>query len=246
MPRPRRSGASARSATVGSAASSRRRGGPGATSRSARPQAHRAARSNRTTTESISRSATANCPRRSSRRSASADPTSIPASSSPTDWSTLHRRLDDYIAAGLTKFVIRPCRRMSTADFLEAFVAELLPTAELGGRFPPVRSRCLHAGPAAGPTLPSSSSSWVRRMRRFRVASCLASSTQQMNSLRAKGVMSFQAASAVRWRSTPFADRRATCARRRRELGHCSWRQGSQCLWDIGIGIPGHPRRRKR
>ena len=34
-------------------------------------------------------------------------------------------------------------------------------------------------------------------MRRFRVVSCLASSTQQMNSLRAKGVMSFQAVIAV-------------------------------------------------
>ena|SRR6187549_3679058 len=33
-------------------------------------------------------------------------------------------------------------------------------------------------------------------MRRFRVPSCFASSTQQMNSLRAKGVMSLQAASA--------------------------------------------------
>jgi hypothetical protein len=34
-------------------------------------------------------------------------------------------------------------------------------------------------------------------MRRSRVFSCLASSTQQMNSLRARGVMSFQASSAV-------------------------------------------------
>lgn len=34
-------------------------------------------------------------------------------------------------------------------------------------------------------------------MRRFRVICCVASSTQQMNSLRAKGVMSLQAASAV-------------------------------------------------
>ncbi len=34
-------------------------------------------------------------------------------------------------------------------------------------------------------------------MRRCRVLSCLASSTQQMNSLRASGVMSFQAASAA-------------------------------------------------
>src|SRR4051794_32241073 len=37
-------------------------------------------------------------------------------------------------------------------------------------------------------------------MRRSLVLSCLASSTQQMNSLRASGVMSFQASSAV-----PFA-----------------------------------------
>jgi hypothetical protein len=34
-------------------------------------------------------------------------------------------------------------------------------------------------------------------MRRTRVTSCFASSTQQMNSLRARGVMSFQASSAV-------------------------------------------------
>lgn len=43
------------------------------------------------------------------------------------DWSVLHRRLDDYIAAGLTKFVIRPVGGVSTGDFLEAFVTELLP-----------------------------------------------------------------------------------------------------------------------
>jgi len=59
----------------------------------------------------------------------------------------------------------------------------------------PVRSRCLHPGQQQGRRMPSSSSSWVRRMRRFRVTSCLASSTQQMNSLRASGVMSFHAAS---------------------------------------------------
>ena len=61
----------------------------------------------------------------------------------------------------------------------------------------PVRSRCLHPGQQQGRRWPSSSSSWVRRMRRSRVVSCLASSTQQMNSLRAKGVMSFQASRAV-------------------------------------------------
>jgi hypothetical protein len=60
-----------------------------------------------------------------------------------------------------------------------------------------VRSRCLHPGQQQGRRWPSSNSSWVRRMRRSRVTSCLASSTQQMNSLRAKGVMSLQAASAV-------------------------------------------------
>jgi hypothetical protein len=65
------------------------------------------------------------------------------------------------------------------------------------GRYLPVRSRCLHPGQQQGRRWPSSSSSWVRRMRRSRVLSCLASWTQQMNSLRAKGVMSFQATSAV-------------------------------------------------
>jgi hypothetical protein len=39
----------------------------------------------------------------------------------------LHRRLDDYIDAGLTKFVIRPAGDSSTGDFLEAFVTELMP-----------------------------------------------------------------------------------------------------------------------
>jgi hypothetical protein len=61
----------------------------------------------------------------------------------------------------------------------------------------PVRWRCLHPGQQQGRRWPSSSSSWVRRMRRSRVISCLASSTQQMNSLRARGVMSFQASSAA-------------------------------------------------
>ncbi len=59
-----------------------------------------------------------------------------------------------------------------------------------------MRSRCLHPGQQQGRRWPSSSSSWVRRMRRSRVVCRLASSTQQMNSLRAKGVMSFQASSA--------------------------------------------------
>jgi probable F420-dependent oxidoreductase len=50
-----------------------------------------------------------------------------PAELVAADWATLHRRLDDYIAAGLTKFVIRPAGDMSTAEFLEAFGTELVP-----------------------------------------------------------------------------------------------------------------------
>jgi Protein of unknown function (DUF2510)/zinc-ribbon family len=61
----------------------------------------------------------------------------------------------------------------------------------------PFRSRWSHPGQQQGRRIPSSNSSWVRRMRRSRVLSCLAFSTQQMNSLRARGVMSFQATSAV-------------------------------------------------
>ena len=51
------------------------------------------------------------------------DPLELVAS----DWSVLHRRLDDYIAAGLTKFVVRPVGGVSTAGFLDTFVTELLP-----------------------------------------------------------------------------------------------------------------------
>jgi probable F420-dependent oxidoreductase len=42
------------------------------------------------------------------------------------DWTQLHRRLDEYIAAGLTKFVIRPTGT-GTDEFLDTFVKELLP-----------------------------------------------------------------------------------------------------------------------
>lgn len=50
-----------------------------------------------------------------------------PAELVAADWSTLHRRLDDYVDAGLSKFVIRPAGDVGTADFLETFIAELLP-----------------------------------------------------------------------------------------------------------------------
>jgi probable F420-dependent oxidoreductase len=44
-----------------------------------------------------------------------------------TSWSALHRQIDAYIAAGLTKFVIRPAGQESSDAFLDRFVAELLP-----------------------------------------------------------------------------------------------------------------------
>ena len=57
------------------------------------------------------------------RRRPDLDPSELVAD----DWPTLHRQLDDYIAAGLTKFVIRPAGDVSTTEFLEAFVTQLPP-----------------------------------------------------------------------------------------------------------------------
>lgn len=42
-------------------------------------------------------------------------------------WDELHRRIDDYVAAGLTKFVISPAGKDPLEKFIERFVAELLP-----------------------------------------------------------------------------------------------------------------------
>jgi hypothetical protein len=104
-------------------------------------------------------------------------------------------RPDDRVAGTLRRRLPRSGRRPS------AFVPQhRFGETEIGenaGSYLPVRSRCLHPGQQQGRRWPSSSSSWARRMRRSRVVSCLASSTQQMNSLRARGVMSFQAWSAV-------------------------------------------------
>ncbi|WP_460353090.1 TIGR03854 family LLM class F420-dependent oxidoreductase [Mycobacterium sp. ZZG] len=57
------------------------------------------------------------------RRRPDLDPTELVAA----DWAQLHRRIDAYVGAGLTKFVIRPAARMPTSDFLDSFVKELLP-----------------------------------------------------------------------------------------------------------------------
>lgn len=50
-----------------------------------------------------------------------------PAELAAADWPQLHRLLDGYLAAGLTKFVIRPAGGAPPEAFVERFVAELLP-----------------------------------------------------------------------------------------------------------------------
>jgi len=40
-------------------------------------------------------------------------------------WDQLHRQVDAYLDAGLTKFVIRPAGRASLDGFIDRFVAEL-------------------------------------------------------------------------------------------------------------------------
>jgi probable F420-dependent oxidoreductase len=51
------------------------------------------------------------------------DPAELVAGS----WPALHRRLDEYIEAGLTKFVIRPAGPQRFEAFLDRFVTELKP-----------------------------------------------------------------------------------------------------------------------
>lgn len=50
-----------------------------------------------------------------------------PAELIAADWPTLHRRIDAYVDAGLTKFVVRPVGSGDREAFLERFVGELLP-----------------------------------------------------------------------------------------------------------------------
>jgi probable F420-dependent oxidoreductase len=50
-----------------------------------------------------------------------------PAALIAPDWPALHRQLDGYLAAGLTKFVIRPAGGVPQDAFVERFVTELLP-----------------------------------------------------------------------------------------------------------------------
>ncbi len=57
------------------------------------------------------------------RRRPDVDPAELIAS----DWPQLHRQLDAYLAAGLTKFVIRPAGQANMGEFIDRFVAELVP-----------------------------------------------------------------------------------------------------------------------
>ena len=93
-----------------------------------------------------------------------------------------------------------------------------------------MRSRCVHPGQQHGRRCPSSSSSWVRRIRRSRVMACLAPSTQQMNSLRARDVMSFQAPSAVGFAISAF----------RRSAGSlCTTPPGTWPLTSVRVAVLG-------
>ena len=55
-------------------------------------------------------------------------PDADPASLVATSWPDARRMIQEYVAAGLTKFVIRPAAAVtSLGDFLERFAAELIP-----------------------------------------------------------------------------------------------------------------------
>lgn len=54
-------------------------------------------------------------------------PDADPADLLAADWPQLHRQLDGLIAAGLTKFVIRPLGATPAEEFIDRFVEELLP-----------------------------------------------------------------------------------------------------------------------
>jgi probable F420-dependent oxidoreductase len=55
-------------------------------------------------------------------------PDADPASLVATSWPDARRMIEEYVAAGLTKFVIRPAAAVTSfGDFLERFAAELMP-----------------------------------------------------------------------------------------------------------------------
>ena len=54
-------------------------------------------------------------------------PDADPADLLAADWPALHRQIDGLVATGLTKFVIRPVGDTPIDEFVDRFVAELLP-----------------------------------------------------------------------------------------------------------------------
>jgi probable F420-dependent oxidoreductase len=54
-------------------------------------------------------------------------PDTDPAELIAADWSELHRQIDGHVAAGLTKFVIRPSGGLDLESFLDTFASVLLP-----------------------------------------------------------------------------------------------------------------------
>lgn len=54
-------------------------------------------------------------------------PDADPADLLAADWPALHRQIDALVAAGLTKFVIRPVGETPIDEFIDRFVEELLP-----------------------------------------------------------------------------------------------------------------------
>jgi len=54
-------------------------------------------------------------------------PDADPADLLAGDWQQLHRQLDGFIAAGLSKFVIRPLGDTPADEFIDRFIDELLP-----------------------------------------------------------------------------------------------------------------------
>ena len=66
-------------------------------------------------------------PARIGRRGQTAPPPCRSGELIATTWAELHRQLDAYMAAGLTKFVIRPADRQPVEAFVDRFVTGPLP-----------------------------------------------------------------------------------------------------------------------
>jgi hypothetical protein len=129
----------------------------------------------------------------------------------PNKW--LHQRIG-YVESRRTAPDEQPVRLKTTLPLRTATpavtsAAAPAPWCHQCNRHRPLRSRCAQPGQQHGRRIPSLSSSSVRRTLFSRVTSCLASDAQQMNSLRAKGVMLRHAARATEARAPSSAARRS-------------------------------------